>query len=109
MNAEIAEREGRMPITRAIDAVYRNYNWRRHGITRKAVRELLERHWDGEWHHVGPYAHEVGYFDTRLSFGQLRQLLKSGAERLVDAEPALRSQPLDDARKAPMLKGVYHG
>jgi hypothetical protein len=71
MNAEIAEREGRMPLTRAVDAVYRNYNCRRHRITRKAVRELLESHWDGEWHHVGPYAHEIGYYNTRLSFGQL--------------------------------------
>jgi hypothetical protein len=75
MNADIAEREGRMPLTHAVDAVYGNYNCRRHRITRKAVRELLERHWGGEWHHVGPYAYEVAYFDTGLSFGQLRLLL----------------------------------
>lgn len=76
-NAEIAERNGKMPITRAVDQVYRQYNCRRHRITRRAVRECLEKHWDGEWHHVGPYAHETDYYNTRLSVGQMRELLAS--------------------------------
>ena len=80
-NAEIAERNDRMPLTRAIDAVYRNYNCRRHGITRKAVRQVLERHWDGEWHHVGPYAHRCNYYDTKLFRSQLRELLNTRDSR----------------------------
>ena len=75
INAEIAERVGKLPLTRAVDAVYRNYNCRKHGITRKVVRSVLEESWDGQWHHVGPYAHEIAYYDTRLSIGQLRQML----------------------------------
>lgn len=83
MNAEIAERSGKLPLTRAVDTVYHSYNCRRHGITRKVVRSLLESNWDGEWHHVGPYAHEINYFNTHLSFGQLRELLEAKKNRAI--------------------------
>ena len=81
VNAEIAEQNGRMPLTRAIDAVYRTYNCRKHRVTRRAVRQILESHWDGEWHHVGPYAHSCGYYETKLFRSQLRELLKTRGNR----------------------------
>lgn len=56
-----AESEGRFPLTRAIPVVARMF-----GITRKAARFLLEERGTDEWHHVGKYANETFYYDTRF-------------------------------------------
>lgn len=57
-NAEVAESEGRFPMTRAIPVVAKEA-----GVTRKIARAALIHTYDGEWHHVGRYANEVAYYD----------------------------------------------
>jgi hypothetical protein len=74
VSAEEAEAHGRLPLTRAVDAVYERYDCRGR-ITRSLIRSFLEQNWDGEWHHVGRYAARVQYYNTILSFGDLRRLM----------------------------------
>jgi hypothetical protein len=74
VNAEKAESQGRLPLTRAVDAVYQRYHCRGR-IPRRVIRSFLEQSWEGEWHHVGKYAARVPYYDTTLSFGKLRRLV----------------------------------
>lgn len=60
-NAEVAESEGRFPLTRAVPILARKLS-----ITQRKARAYLE--WKGtcEWHHVGKYANRVDYYDTNV-------------------------------------------
>jgi hypothetical protein len=80
VNAENAEQNGRLPLLRAIEQVYRRYGCKAHRITKKTIRRFLEANHDGEWHHVGGYAARVDYHRTILSFGELRRLAKMQRE-----------------------------
>ncbi len=60
-NAEVAEIEGRMPLSRAKKIVAAE-----HGCTQTVAACALELIHDGEWHHVGKFATEVAYHDTTL-------------------------------------------
>lgn len=57
--AQIAEYEGRAPLTRAARIVAKQY-----GCTQSVARFVLEQLHDGEWHHVGKFAKECRYYDT---------------------------------------------
>jgi hypothetical protein len=59
VNAEIAESDGKMPLTRAIVAVAKAV-----GCTHAQARELLAYVGACEWHHVGKYAAECDYYDV---------------------------------------------
>jgi hypothetical protein len=78
--AREAEDRGEMPLTRAIEAVYVNYECKKHKVSRRMVREFLLKHCRRGWHHVaGPNeVREVPYFATRLTDHEITQLL-SGA------------------------------
>ena len=66
-NAEAAEVEGRLPLTRAIPVVAKVA-----GVTRAKAREALLAVHDGEWHHVGKYANKVQYYDTAMAVAWLQ-------------------------------------
>jgi hypothetical protein len=65
-----------MPLTRAIDAVYASLECKKHGVSRRKVREFLEKNCGCGAHHVaGPNVRLVGYYTTSLTAAQKRQLL----------------------------------
>jgi hypothetical protein len=68
-NAFEAERRGEMPITRAVDAVYKSLNCKAHKVSRRRVREFLENNCQRGWHHVaGPNGvRGVAYYATALT------------------------------------------
>jgi hypothetical protein len=72
-----AHSRGEMPITRAVDEVYKSLDCKKHGVSRRRVREFLEEHCGRGWHHVaGPNGvREVSYFATSLTTAQKHQLL----------------------------------
>jgi len=76
-NAQEAERRGEMPLTRAIEIVYVSLDCKKHKISRRQVREFLQKHCERGWHHVaGPNGvREVDYYATSLTDGEKRQLL----------------------------------
>lgn len=79
-NAGLAESNGEMPITRAIEVVYKSMDCKNRGISRRVVREFLMQHCPRGWHHVsGPSrVREVNYYATSLSDAQQEEILKFG-------------------------------
>ena len=75
-NASEAEARGEMPLTRAIEAVYTSLECKKHKVSRRKVREFLEKNCYCGWHHIaGPNGvREVSYYNTSLSEDQKRQL-----------------------------------
>jgi hypothetical protein len=68
-SAEIAEEEGKLPLTRPIPALARIIN-----CTQRLAREiLLEWGWC-EQHHTGKYARRTNYYNV----GQISQLYTQG-------------------------------
>lgn len=90
LNALDAERDGRMPLTRAAQVIRSDY-----GCTIAVAKIALNLLHDGEWHHVGKYATEVKYYDThddRLA-GVLHHIASIGTASQFEARRALlRSQ-----------------
>jgi hypothetical protein len=78
MNAGSAEARGEMPISRAIEVVYKTMDCKSRGISRRVVREFLVKHCYRGWHHVaGPSGvREINYFATSLSSAEEEELLK---------------------------------
>jgi hypothetical protein len=75
-NAEDAEDRGEMPLTRAVEEIYVELECKKHKVSRRRVREFLEKHCYRGWHHVaGPHVREVGYYATELSDDEKRQLM----------------------------------
>ena len=76
-NAIEAEEHGEMPLTRAIENIYRSLECKKHKISRRRVREFLEKNCYCGWHHIaGPNGvREVGYYSTLLTDEQKKQLL----------------------------------
>ena len=66
-NAEVAEDNGRYPLTRAIPVVATAA-----GVTQKVARAALVATHDGEWHHVGKFANQVDYYDCAAAIDHLR-------------------------------------
>ena len=74
LNAEVAESEGRLPMTRAIPVVAE-----RAGVTRREARAALVATHDGEWHHTGTYSTRGGrlrgrrtdYYDVQAAVAYL--------------------------------------
>jgi hypothetical protein len=62
LNAESAEADGRMPMTRAIPVVAQAA-----GITQAEARRALVASHDGEWHHVSKFANRVDYYDINAA------------------------------------------
>lgn len=58
-NAEVAESEGRAPMSRAKVTVAAEF-----GCSQSIAQAALNMLHDGEWHHVGRYANRVDYFDA---------------------------------------------
>jgi hypothetical protein len=81
-NARESEARGEMPITRAVDAVYTSLDCKKHRVSRRKVREFLEKHCGRGWHHVaGPNGvRDVSYYATRLTDDQKRALLGTAGE-----------------------------
>jgi hypothetical protein len=77
--AREAEERGEMPLTRAVEAVYTAFQCKKYGVSRRKVREFLEKHSGRGWHHVaGPNGmREVGYYATSLTESQKRELLST--------------------------------
>lgn len=63
-NAEIAESQGKLPMTRAV-AVLREAI---PGMKVNAAKVALEAVWDGEWHHTGKYAKVTNYYDVEEAY-----------------------------------------
>ena len=76
-NAAEAELRGELPITRAIEVIYKTQECKKLGISRRVVREFLEKNCGAGWHHVaGPSrVREVPYFATALTEAQQAELL----------------------------------
>ncbi len=76
-NARESEAEGEMPLTRAIEAVYTSLECKKHKVSRRKVREFLEKNCGCGWHHVaGPNGvRMVSYYSTLLTTDQKRELL----------------------------------
>jgi len=81
-NARASEARGEMPLTRAIEAVYAALGCKKHGVSRRKVREFLEKHCSRGWHHVaGPNGvREVSYYATQLTDDQKRALMGTAEE-----------------------------
>ena len=58
-NAEVAESEGRCPMSRAKKIVAD-----KNGCSQATAAAALEMLYDGEWHHVGKFANCVAYYDA---------------------------------------------
>jgi hypothetical protein len=78
--AQKAEEQGEMPLTRAIDVIYKSLDCKKQNISRRRVREFLEKKCYCGWHHVaGPNGvREVDYYATVLTEDQRRELLAGG-------------------------------
>ncbi len=85
-NAEGAESRGQMPISRAVEEVYRALGCKEHGIPRRIVREFLEANCRAGWHHVaGPgEVRRVDYYDTSLTEDQKKELFRSRKRKAHD-------------------------
>ena len=79
-NAREAEERGEMPMTRAVEAVYASLECKKHKVSKRKVREFLEKHCGRGWHHVaGPNeVREVEYYATSLTDEQKGELLGAG-------------------------------
>lgn len=79
--ARAVEEAGEMPLTRAVEAVYASLDCKRHKVSRRKVREFLMANCYRGWHHVaGPNrVREVGYYATRLTDNQRKELLGEAA------------------------------
>jgi hypothetical protein len=75
--ARAAEEHGEMPLTRAVEVVYELLDCKTHRVSRRRVREFLEKNCGRGWHHVaGPNGvREVPYYATSLTHDQKRELL----------------------------------
>ena len=82
-NAAEAELRGELPITRAIEVIYKTQECKKLGISRRVVREFLEKNCRAGWHHVaGPNGvREVGYYATALTGAQQAELLENRKEQ----------------------------
>lgn len=82
-----AEQRGELPLTRAVEAVYKALECKKHKVSRRKVREFLLEHCHCGWHHVaGPgRAREIDYYATELTDKQKRQLLGAASEQLEAA------------------------
>jgi hypothetical protein len=78
--AQEAEAQGKYPLTRAIETIYKSLDCKNHKISRRKVREFLQNKCCCGWHHVaGPNgAREVEYYETSLTEDQKRELLAGG-------------------------------
>ena len=78
-NAREAELRGELPITRAVEVTYKALECKKLGISRRVVREFLEKNCRAGWHHVaGPSrVREVPYYATVLTEEQQSELLKN--------------------------------
>jgi hypothetical protein len=81
--AREAESRGEMPLTRAVEAVYVGLECKKHGISRRRIREFLLAHCYQGWHHVaGPNGvREVNYYATFLTEEQKRDLFSGSKTR----------------------------
>lgn len=89
-NAEVAESEGRAPMSRAMRVVAARY-----GCSQSTAKCALELLHDGEWHHVGKYANRVDYYDTTDDrLGGVISHIESvgGAKKWRDRRAVLQSQ-----------------
>jgi len=79
-NARESEERGEMPLSRAIEAVYKALECKKHKVSRAKVRDFPEKHCGRGWHHVaGPNSvREVNYYATELTEDQKRELLGMG-------------------------------
>jgi hypothetical protein len=77
-----AEGRGEMPLTRAVEAVYTALECKKYKVSRRRVREILEKHCYRGWHHVaGPSGvREVNYYATVLTEDEKRLLLGTRQE-----------------------------
>ncbi len=68
-NALDAEARGEMSLTRAIEAVYKSLDCKKLKISRRRVREFLEKNCYSAWHHVaGPNGvREIAYYSNKLN------------------------------------------
>lgn len=57
--ARMAEEQGKLPLTHAINEVAMRCN-----ISKKKARELILKYQPCEWHHTGKYGKRTDYFDT---------------------------------------------
>jgi hypothetical protein len=71
-----------LPITRAVEVIYKALECRKIGISRPVVREFLEKNCRAGWHHVaGPgRVREVPYYATVLTEAQQSELLNNRKE-----------------------------
>jgi hypothetical protein len=76
-NAQEAEEHAEMPLTRAVEAVYKSLECKKHKVSQRQVREFLEQYCGRGWHHIaGPNGvREVNYYATSLTDEQKRELL----------------------------------
>ena len=76
-NAIEAEERGEMPITRAIEAIYKSFDCKQRKISRKKVREFLEKNCYCGWHHIAAPngVQEVAYYSTDLDEDKKNKLL----------------------------------
>jgi len=77
-NAGEAELRGELPITRAIEVIYKDLECKKLGIPRRVVQEFLKKNCSAGWHHVaGPNGvREISYYATALTEAQQAKLLE---------------------------------
>ena len=80
VNAEIAEENNKLPLTRAIPVVIANAAALGVRLTRKDARAILIEAGSSEWHHVGKFANRVDYYATEVNYSQVLADMKSSLE-----------------------------
>jgi hypothetical protein len=87
-NAQEAEEHAEMPLTRAVEAVYKSLECKKNRVSRHKIRAFLMQYCGCGWHHVaGPHGvRMVRYYVTALTDEQKRELLGTVTKEM---EPAL--------------------
>lgn len=97
-NAEVAEDEGRLPLSRAKVEVAAQF-----GCSQSVAKVALEMIYSGEWHHVAKYANQVAYYDTtdsRLG-GIIHEITRrGGAKKFTARRESLKQSRTGEPRRS---------
>ncbi len=87
-NAMEAEQRGELPLTRAIEAVYKQLDCKKLRISRRRVRDFLKSHCCEGYHHVAGYnaVRVIDYYRTELSEKDV-MLLKASVKKTEAVNP----------------------
>lgn len=91
VRAAQAERDGKLPLSRAVDAVAEHAN-----VTKKKAREILKELGSCEWHHTSKFFNRTEYYDVNAAVRRAVNDEHVVAMRAMDYETIFEKWPCDD-------------